>query len=109
MVRIGMTELLAEEGLEVIVQTGESEEIVARARRTLPAVVVLHLEGESSRRLGAELRTAVPLAKVILWARDEDAMEVFDCGAALPRRISSSVPDALRTEVNADLLNREGV
>jgi hypothetical protein len=36
---------------------------------------------------------------VILWARDETEMEVFDPGSSTPRRIRMGVSEALLVEV----------
>ena len=48
---------------------------------------------------------------MILWARDESEMQVFDPGNATPRRIqSTAVPDALLSELSADQADpRKGV
>jgi hypothetical protein len=37
---------------------------------------------------------------VILWARDETEMEVFEPGSAAPRRVATAVPDALLSELS---------
>jgi hypothetical protein len=39
---------------------------------------------------------------VILWAEDEDEMEVFDAGSATPRRIKPPLPRALVGEFVGD-------
>jgi hypothetical protein len=38
---------------------------------------------------------------VILWARDEDAMEVFDPGSTTPRRFHTELTEELRGELIA--------
>ena len=45
--------------------------------------------------MGEQVRGAAPEAKVILWARDETEMEVFEPGSAVPRRVATAIPDAL--------------
>jgi hypothetical protein len=52
------------------------------------------------------VRTASPETKVILWARDEDAMEVLDPGATTPRRFFTAVPEELRSELSNVRMNR---
>ena len=76
------------------------------AGRLRPDAVVLDLLQRSSRELGDRVRTASPETKVILWARDEDAMEVLDPGATTPRRFFAAVPEELRSELSNVRLNR---
>ena len=64
----------------------------------------IRLAEEDARQ--ADLRTASPETKVILWARDEDAMEVLDPGATTPRRFFTAVPEELRSELSHVRLNR---
>jgi hypothetical protein len=52
------------------------------------------------------VRTAAPDTKVILWARDEDVMEVLDPAATAPRRFFASVPEELRNELSSVRLNQ---
>jgi hypothetical protein len=42
----------------------------------------------------------MPEVTVILWARDETEMEVFEPGSASPRRVATAVPDALLRELS---------
>ncbi len=65
-----------------------------------------YLLDRSSRELGERVRTASPETKVILWARDEDAMEVLDPGSTTPRRFFTAVPEELRSELSTVRLNR---
>jgi DNA-binding NarL/FixJ family response regulator len=76
------------------------------AGRLRPDVVVLDLLERSSRELTERVRMASPDTKVILWARDEDAMEVLDPGATTPRRIFAEVPEELRSELSKVRVNR---
>jgi hypothetical protein len=46
------------------------------------------------------VRIAAPGAKVIVWARDETELRVFDPGSHAPRRIRGSASDALLRELN---------
>ena len=73
--------------------------LVLMAGRLRPDAVVLDLR--SSRELCERVRTAAPETKLVLWARDEDALEIFDPGASAPRRFFAAVPEILRSELTA--------
>lgn len=109
-VQLGMSRVFQDDdGLEVVVsEDGQPSNVVAHAKRLHPDAVVLGLEAGESRELGEQVRTAAPGTKVILWARDEDEMEVFDPGSSSPRRIRTSVSGALRREVGAEQPREEG-
>ena len=106
MVRLGMVDVLAEEGVEVIGEEERPQALVLMAGRLRPDAVVLDLLEGSSRELGARVQTASPDTKVILWTRDEDAMEVLDPGATTPRRFFTAVPEELRSELSNVRVNR---
>jgi DNA-binding NarL/FixJ family response regulator len=99
MVRLGMIDVLAEQGIEVIGEEERPEALVLVAGRLRPDAVVLDLLHPSARALADRVRAAAPDAKVILWARDEQAMEVLDPGATRPRRYFSALPEKLRGEL----------
>jgi DNA-binding NarL/FixJ family response regulator len=106
-VRLGMLDVLAEDGgVEVIGEEERPQALVLMAGRLRPDCVVLDLLDRSSRELSERVRTASPESKVILWARDEDEMEVLDPGATTPRRIFAAVPEELRSELSSVRLNR---
>ena len=98
MTRLGMTSMLASGGVEVVGDDTD-EALLAEVRRVLPDAVVLGLDQEAGRELGEQVRAAAPTTKVILWARDETAMEVFEPGSARPRRVGSGVREALLSEL----------
>ena len=106
MVRLGMIDVLEEDGIEVIGEEERPQALILMAGRMRPDLVVLDLLDRSSRELGERVRTASPETKVILWARDEDAMEVLDPGATTPRRFFTAVPEELRSELRTVRLNR---
>ncbi len=106
MVRLGMIDVLAEDGIEVVGEEDRPQALVLMAGRLRPDAVVLDLLQGSSRELGDRVRNASPETKVILWARDEDAMEVLDPGATTPRRFFSAVPEEFRSELSNVRLNR---
>jgi DNA-binding NarL/FixJ family response regulator len=106
MVRLGMIDVLSEDGVEVVGEEERPQALVLMAGRLRPDAVVLDLHHGSSRELGDRVRTASPDTKVILWARDEDAMEVLDPGATTPRRFFAAVPEELRSELSNVRMNR---
>ena len=99
MTRVGMRKWLADGGIEIDGEADEPSAIVAESRRLAPDAVVLDLNG-SGRALGEQVRGAAPEVTVILWARDETEMEVFEPGSAAPRRVATAVPHALLRELN---------
>jgi DNA-binding NarL/FixJ family response regulator len=106
MVRLGMVAVLEEDGVEVIGEEERPQALLLMAGRMRPDAVVLDLLDRSSRELGERVRTASPASKVILWARDEDAMEVLDPGSTTPRRFFTAVTEELRSELSSVRLNR---
>jgi DNA-binding NarL/FixJ family response regulator len=105
MVVLGMDRVLTQDGMDVVVGH-EPVDLVMEVRRWKPDAVVLGLDRLSSRELSEQVRTASPETKVILWARDEEVMEVLDPGAVAPRLISTSVPEELRSELSSCQANR---
>jgi DNA-binding NarL/FixJ family response regulator len=105
-VRLGMLDVLEEDGVEVIGEEERPQALVLMAGRLRPDVVVLDLLDRSSRDLCERVRTASPDTKVILWARDEDELEVLDPGSTTPRRFFAAVPEELRSELSTVRLNR---
>jgi DNA-binding NarL/FixJ family response regulator len=108
LVRLGMSRVLGDDGVDVVAEEGQPADVVAHAKRLHPDAVVLGLDGGGGRELSEQVRAAAPDTKVILWARDETEMEVFDPGSTAPRRIRTSVSGALRSEVGAGSSTREG-
>lgn len=94
-----MSRVLAEEGVEVYAEGDEADRVLEEAKRLSPDAVVLGRDSGDGRELGARVRIVAPNAKVILWARDETEMEVFDPGSSTPRRIRMGATEALLTEV----------
>ena len=105
-VKLGMTAVLEEDGIEVIGEESRSAALVLMAGRLRPDAVVLDLEQAASRELSERVRTASPETTVVFWARDEDVMEVVDPGASEPRRVFTPVPEELRSELMRSQVNR---
>ena len=104
---LGMTQVLADEGIDVVSDDGTPGVVVAEARRLSPDAVVLGRKGDRVAELSAQIRAVAPEAKVIVWERDETAMEIFEPGSATPRRVDKEVRDALLTELGAVQANGE--
>jgi len=64
-----------------------------------PDAVVLDLGQAASRELGDRVRAVCPETTVVLWARDEDVMEVVEPGAGERRRLFSPLPEELCSEL----------
>jgi DNA-binding NarL/FixJ family response regulator len=105
-VRVGMIDVLTEDEVEVIGDEERPQALVLMAGRLRPDAVVLDLLEASSRELGERVRAASPETTVILWARDEDALEVLDPGPIAPRRYYAGVLDELRSELARIALRR---
>jgi len=97
--------VLSDGGVDVVSDESQARGIVEEAKRLLPDAVVLGRDAGPGRELGKQVRAAAPNAKVILWARDETEMEVFDPGSSMPRHIRTHVPEALLSE----LVGSEGI
>lgn len=106
LVRLGMTTVLAEDGIDVIGSEERPEALVLMAGQLRPDAVVLDLGERASRRLGERVRLASPETTVLFWARDEDVLEVVDPGASRPRRFVTAVPEELRSELVRSQVNR---
>jgi DNA-binding NarL/FixJ family response regulator len=105
MTKLGMQKMLSSDGIEVVGDTDVA--LLAQVRRVIPDAVVLGLDEGMGRELGEQVRAAAPNAKVILWARDETEMQVFEPGSARPRRVGSGVRDALLSELTGVQATRE--
>ena len=107
MIRLGMARVLADRGLEVSEESRASEVPGVAAARA-PAAIVLPLDEDTTGEIG-RARAAAPGAKLILWARDESEMLVYDAGRSLPRRVLVGMPGALLVELENDQRPRGGI
>lgn len=96
---VGLSELLSDEGAEVVGETDQPSAILFQAERLRPDVVMLGLE-DGSRDLGQRVQAAAPGTKVIFWSRDERRMEVLDAGSSVPREVCGSAQEGLRSELD---------
>ena len=98
--RLGMNRVLSEEGCQVVGQEDRPSAIVGAAHRLHPDIVVLDLDGGSSNELAQLVRGASPETTVVLWAREEDLMEVFEPASSTSRRVSAPIVERLRGELS---------
>ena len=97
MVRLGMSVVLAEDGIDVIGQEARPAALVPLAGQLRPDAVVLDLGQAMSRELSDRVRAASPDTMVVFWARDEDVMEVVAPGTSAPRRVVTPAREELRS------------
>ena len=101
-----MSRLLLEHGAEVA-EEPQSDEVAARAAALVPDAIVLPLIDGGSPDAVRRAREAAPGAKLILWARDESEMRVYDAGHA-GFRFAAGTPDALLNELDNETRPRGG-
>jgi DNA-binding NarL/FixJ family response regulator len=99
--RLGMNRVLSEHGCQVVGQEDRPSAIVGAAHRLRPDIVVLDLDGGSSYELAQLVRGASPETTVVLWAREEDSMEVFPPASSASRLVSAGVLERLRGELSS--------
>ena len=98
--RLGMNRVLSEEGCHVVGQEDRPSAIVGAAHRLRPDIVVLDLDGGSSNELAQLVRGASPETTVVLWAREEDLMEVLEPASSARRLVSAPIVERLRGELS---------
>jgi AmiR/NasT family two-component response regulator len=99
--RLGMNRVLSEEGCQVVGQEDRPSAIVGAAHRLHPDIVVLDLDGGSSNELAQLVRGASPETTVVLWAREEDLMEVLEPASSASRRVAAPRVGGLRGELSS--------
>jgi DNA-binding NarL/FixJ family response regulator len=105
-VRLGMTLVLEEDGIELLGSEQHPNALVLLSARLRPDAVLLDRDHAGSRDLAERIRAACPGTTVIFWTRDEDVMEVLDPGVAEPRRFFDAVSDELRSELMRSQVNQ---
>jgi DNA-binding NarL/FixJ family response regulator len=98
--RLGMNRVLSEEGCQVVGQEDRPSAIIGAAHRLRPDIVVLDLDNGSSRELAQLVRGASPETTVVLWAREEDFMEVLEPVWNTSRLAAVPVVERLRGELS---------
>jgi len=98
--RLGMNRVLSEQGCQVVGQEDRPSAIIGAAHRLRPDIVVLDLDNGSSYELAQLVRGASPETTVVLWAREEDLMEVLEPASSTSRRAAAPIVERLRGELS---------
>jgi DNA-binding NarL/FixJ family response regulator len=98
--RLGMKRVLSEQGCQVVGQEDRPSAIIGAAHRLRPDIVVLDLDNGSSYELAQLVRGASPETTVVLWAREEDLMEVLEPALSTSRLVSAPIVERLRGELS---------
>ena len=98
--RLGMNRVLSEQGCQVVGQEDRPSAIIGAAHRLRPDIVVLDLDNGSSYELAQLVRGASPETTVVLWAREEDLMEVLEPASSTSRLVSAPIVERLRGELS---------
>ena len=104
--RLGMTRVLSEQGCHVVGQEDRPSAIVGAAHRLRPDLVVLDLDNGSSRELAHLVRGASPETTVVLWAREEDLMEVLEPASSASRSAAAPIVERLRSELSGQHVHK---
>jgi len=99
--RSGVVQEFADDGIEVIGQEQSEEGIVLTASIATPDVIVIDGDSHRAAELRERLRQVAPEAKLILLPRDEVWPTVLDPPAGRPRLIAPPVLETLRNELRA--------
>jgi AmiR/NasT family two-component response regulator len=98
--RLGMNRVLSEQGCQVVGQEDRPSAIIGTAHRLRPDIVVLDLDNGSSRELAHLVRGSSPETTVVLWAREEDLMEVLEPATSTSSHGVASIVERLRGELS---------
>ena len=98
--RLGMNRVLSEQGCQVVGQEDRPSAIIGAAHRLRPDIVVLDLDNGSSHELAQLVRGASPETTVVLWAREEDLMEVLEPVWNTSRLAAVPIVERLRSELS---------
>ena len=98
--RLGMNRVLSEEGCQVVGHEDRPSAIIGAAHRLRPDIVVLDLDNGSSYELAQLVRGASPETTVVLWAREEDLMEVLEPVWNTSRLVAVPIVERLRGELS---------
>lgn len=76
-VRLGLDDLLREEGCEVVAEEDVGDALVDRLVQALPDVVVLDLDDTHGPETARAISAAFPSVKVVAFSADGQTMRVF--------------------------------
>lgn len=96
---VGMRRMLSEQGIEIVGEELRPLAIERLARELEPDVVVLALEAGGTRKLCDRIKLAAPNATVIMWAAEENRMQILEPGEISPREVAGGDSTELRREL----------
>lgn len=76
-VRLGLDELLRDEGCEVVAEDDMGDALVDRLVNALPDVVVLDLDDRNGQETARAISAAFPAVKVVAFSADGSTMQIF--------------------------------
>lgn len=76
-VKLGLDDLLREEGCEVVAEEEPGQALVDRLVTALPDVVLLDLDGDQGPATAVAISSAFPSVKVVAFSADGQTMRVF--------------------------------
>lgn len=96
---VGMRRMLSEDGVEIVGEESRPLAIAALARKLAPDAVVLALGAAGAHTLCDRIRLAAPDATVIMWASEENRMQIVEPGAMTIREVAAGGLADLRREL----------
>lgn len=96
---VGMREMLSEDGIDIVGEESRPLAIEALARELAPDAVVLALGAAGARTLCERIRLAAPDATVVMWASEENRMQVLAPGTVTVRDVAGGGLQDLRREL----------
>ena len=75
--RLGLRDVLDEEGFDVVAEQGAPDELFDLLTRVRPDVVLLDLDTDSSVEFAGRISTDFPAVKIIACSAEESTMRVF--------------------------------
>jgi DNA-binding NarL/FixJ family response regulator len=104
---VGLRRMLDEEGMDVVGEEHNFDQILGAAERLQPDVIVLDLDSAHGGTLAEAARRVAPKARLIFWARDETLMEVLDPAASDSRVVAPVDPAGLHRELTKQMTAME--
>jgi DNA-binding NarL/FixJ family response regulator len=105
--RLGLSQALVEDRIEVLGDEQDEDAVVLTARQTRPDAIVLGDDQSRSAELAARLRVAVPEARLVFFHRDGDGPDGMASSDASPPRSRAPFAEVLLAELAAARPNPE--
>lgn len=99
-IRLGLAQALAEDGIDVVGDEQHEDAAVLTAAQACPDAIVLGGDEQDSVTLGERLRTAAPESTLIFFMSEEDGSHVLDPRTRSARRMRSPITEALLAELS---------